>query len=96
MFKAVGFPGFDPKFAEQEQWFQKKTWNEKSRDEFKRWFVATARKDMRWSKSLAEKEFAYFDFSYGWSLKSAEAEKREAEIKARVNLAVKRNYIILD
>jgi hypothetical protein len=68
MFKVVGFEEFDKKFTQQKDWFQKKTWSSQQEQDFKSWFVATARKKLRWSKKTAEKEFSWFNFMWGWKL----------------------------
>jgi len=66
MFKAVGFDGFDSEFAKQDGWYSKRAWTSEQRNKFKDWFIQSAKKDLRWSKRLAEREFAFFDFMWGW------------------------------
>jgi hypothetical protein len=66
MFKRVGFAGFDSDFAKQDGWYSKKSWTPEQRNQFRDWFITSARKDLRWSKRLAEREFAFFDFMWGW------------------------------
>lgn len=66
MYKAVGLSGFDEQFAKQEQWYSKRTWTTRQREEFRKWFVVNARKDLRWPKYVAEREFALFDLMWGW------------------------------
>ncbi len=66
MFKAVGFDGFDPDFARQENWYAKREWSRQQREDFRKWFVASARRDMKWSIRTAEQEFSLFDLMWGW------------------------------
>jgi hypothetical protein len=68
MFKAVGFEGFDKDFTNQKEWYLKKSWSEDQRTKFKSWFIKKATSDLNWSVSTAEKEFSYFDLSYGWTV----------------------------
>jgi len=68
MFQAVGFTGFDKKFTEQKDWFRQKTWQPEQEAAFRDWFIAAARKQLRWSKRLAEEEFSWFNFMWGWKL----------------------------
>lgn len=72
MFKVVGFDGYDPAFAQQEGWYGRREWSREQREGFRKWFVANARKDLKWSEKLAEREFGLFDLMWGW---------REAEEK---------------
>ena len=69
MFKTVGFDKFELEFTKQKDWFQKKTWTEAQQNEFRDWFVAQARKDLKMSKRYAESEFSWFNLMYGWSVK---------------------------
>lgn len=68
MFIAVGFNGYDKTFTEQEDWYHKKTWTQKQSDEFKTWFVSEAKKDLKFTKTMAEKEHAWFDLKWGWKV----------------------------
>lgn len=66
MFKVVGFDGFDPAFAQQDGWYGKREWTREQREDFRKWFVACARKDLKWSGRDAEREFGLFDLMWGW------------------------------
>jgi len=66
MFTAVGFSEFDEEFVKQENWFSKKTWTEEQSKEFKKWFVSECRKELKFTKTMAEKEHAWFDLKWGW------------------------------
>jgi hypothetical protein len=66
MFKCVGFERFDKNFTEQNHWYSKKTWSNDTHREFRVWFINTARKDLKWNKTYAEKEFLWFDLMWGW------------------------------
>jgi hypothetical protein len=66
MFKVVGFAGFDEEFTMQEGWYSKREWTAQQRDEFRKWFVVNAKKDLRWGKNKADMEFSFFDLMWGW------------------------------
>jgi|688.fasta_scaffold856564_2 hypothetical protein len=66
MFQSVGFDGFDPEFARQENWYAKRAWSRRQREDFRNWFVSSARKDLKWSERVAEREFGLFDLMWGW------------------------------
>ena len=67
--KLVGFDKFELKFTEQKDWFTKKTWTEAQQEEFRVWFIAQARKDLKMTKRYAESEFSWFNLMYGWNTK---------------------------
>lgn len=69
MFKAVGFDKFNEEFTKQEEWYKKKTWATKQQDNFRQCFIAKARKDLKWSKKTAEREYGWFNLNYGWKIK---------------------------
>lgn len=66
MFKAVGFQGFDEEFVKQDAWYSRREWTAEQREEFRKWFVSSARKDLKWAKRTAEREFSFFDLMWGW------------------------------
>lgn len=78
MFQSVGFSSFDPEFARRPDWYCRKQWTEKERQEFRKWFVASGRKDLGWSKGVAEREFALFDLMWGW--KTSHTDRRRAKV----------------
>lgn len=69
MFTMVGFKSFDPKFAKQKNWYSKKSWSKETEQRFKKWFFEQAKKDLKWNKKTIEKEYSWFNFMYGWSVK---------------------------
>lgn len=71
MFVTVGFKGFDPEFAKQEDWFSLKTWSQEDRENFKSWFIDKAKETLQWSKKTAELEFSYFDLMWGWRIEES-------------------------
>jgi hypothetical protein len=66
MFTFVGFDQFDEEFAKQEDWYSKKTWTQEQSQEFKKWFIAEGKKDLKFSKQMMEKEHSWFDLKWGW------------------------------
>ena len=69
MFQMVGLEQFDKNFAEQEDWYSKKTWTKDQSEEFKKWFVAEGKKDLKFTKQMMEKEHAWFNLKWGWKEK---------------------------
>ena len=68
MFQYVGFEKLDEEFVKQDDWYQKKTWTQEQADRFKQWFIQECRKDLNCTKTMAEKEHAWFDLRWGWKL----------------------------
>jgi hypothetical protein len=69
MFQMVGFESFDEKFTEQHpDWYQQKTWTQQQSDEFKTWFIAETKKDLKFNKNMSEREWAWFDLKWGWKI----------------------------
>lgn len=66
MFSMVGFDGFDESFTKQDDWYSKKSWSADDQDKFREWFIMTARKDLKWNKKCAEREFSWFNLMWGW------------------------------
>jgi len=77
MFTMVGFSKFDPDFTKDPEWFLKKSWDQKTREDFKTWFFKEAKETLRWNKRTCQKEFEYFDFMYGWKLLDPEEVKKK-------------------
>jgi hypothetical protein len=67
MFQSVGFEGFDKEFTKKDNWFSLKSWTKVQEQDFRSWFLKEAKSDLKWSKAVAEREFSYFNFMYGWS-----------------------------
>ncbi len=65
MFQLVGLE-YSPEFCAKKEWYLKKSWDEKTENEFKRFFIKSAQKDLKLNKSMAEKEFLWFNLAYGW------------------------------
>ena len=66
MFQIVGFEKFDGDFADQENWYSKKTWTKEQSGEFKDWFLKEGKKDLKFTKQMMEKEYAWFNLKWGW------------------------------
>jgi hypothetical protein len=45
-------------------------WEEEQSEEFKKWFVAEGRKDLKFTKQMMEKEHAWFDVQWGWKIEN--------------------------
>lgn len=80
MFQAVGFSSFDPEFAKQENWYRLKSWSEPEEEKFKQWFIQTSKQTLKWNTKIAEKEFSYFNFMYGWHLKEPKKEPKKEHV----------------
>lgn len=68
MFQYVGFEKLDEEFVKQQDWYQQKTWTRDQSDDFKQWFIQECKKDLKFNKTMAEKEHAWFDLKWGWKL----------------------------
>jgi hypothetical protein len=68
MFKRVGFEGFDKEFTNQENWYSKKSWTKEDSEKYREWFVNRFAKTFKCHKSLAEKEFCWFNLMWGWKV----------------------------
>lgn len=70
MFVNVGFDQYDENFVKQEEWYSKKTWTNEQSNAFKTWFIKQVRKELRFTKKVAEREYAMFDLMWGWKIQS--------------------------
>lgn len=69
MFTYVGFDSFNEEFTKQhEDWYQRKTWTMEQSADFKKWFITETKKDLKFNKNMAEKEFSWFDLKWGWKV----------------------------
>lgn len=69
LFQAVGFNKFDENFVKQDGWYTKRTWTSDQQDNFKRCFIAKAKKDLKLNRKRAELEYQWFNLNYGWRVK---------------------------
>jgi hypothetical protein len=67
MFTYVGFDGLDEEFTKQEAWYSKKNWTLEQSNDFKKWFLAELKKDLKFSKTMCEKEYSWFNLNWGWA-----------------------------
>ena len=51
-------------------WFSNNTMTDIHHQQWKLWFIAECRKRFKYSKHAAEREFDYFDLSYGLKIKN--------------------------
>jgi hypothetical protein len=65
MFVRVGAE-YDEEFVKEDGWYSKKTWTKDQREDFKNWFIKETKKELKFNKTMAEKEFAWFDLNWGW------------------------------
>ena len=64
--KQLEIAGVDPKvLTEDQRWFSNNTISHEKAEEWKQWFIAETRKNFNLTKSKAEKEFSWFNLSYG-------------------------------
>ena len=69
MFNIVGLEEYDEKFTKKEAWYTKKKWTLEQQEDFRIFFISEARKTLKLSKRVSEKELLWFNLMYGWSLK---------------------------
>lgn len=68
MFQVVGATHeYSAEFCKTDNWYMSHTWNTKQINTYKRWFVAQARKDLKWTKKTAESEWGWFFLQWGWA-----------------------------
>jgi len=36
--------------------------------DFKKWFITETKKDLKFNKNMAEREFSWFDLKWGWKV----------------------------
>lgn len=66
LFQAVGFEKWDKEFTKQDDWYTRKTWTSEQSNEYKKWFLAEVKKDLKLKKIQAEKEWNWFNLMWGW------------------------------
>lgn len=69
MFTYVGFNSFDQEFTEKhEDWYNQKSWTEEQSLDFKEWFLKEGKKDLKFNKTMLEKEYNWFNLKWGWKI----------------------------
>lgn len=64
--KQLEIAGVDPKvLTEDQSWFSNNTISHEKAEEWKQWFITETRKNFNLTKRKAEKEFSWFNLSYG-------------------------------
>jgi hypothetical protein len=66
MFHMSGLGGFDPKFCKNRNWRSMGSWSSKKLNQFRDWFLETAKDRMGWSEKVARQELAYFEMTQCW------------------------------
>lgn len=66
LFQAVGFESWDKEFTKRDDWYTQKTWTAEQSNEYKKWFLAEAKKELKLKKTQAEKEWTWFNLMWGW------------------------------
>ena len=66
LFQAVGFENWDKEFTKRDDWYMQKTWTTDQSNEYKKWFLTEAKKDLKLKKTQAEKEWSWFNLMWGW------------------------------
>lgn len=74
--KQLEIAGVDPSVLEtdRENWFSNNTMTEEHRNQWKNWFISEVRKKFKLPKKMAEREFDFFDLTYGLKIKDGSAE----------------------
>jgi len=67
MFLRVGEKYPNKGFTDQQDWYEKRSWTEEDRRNFRKWMVSYLRKKMRWSKKKCEINVAMFLLQWGWT-----------------------------
>lgn len=55
--------------TDKDAWFSNNTMTPQQHEEWKIWFIAESRKVFKINKKVAEREFQFFDLSYGLKIK---------------------------
>jgi hypothetical protein len=64
--KQLEMAGVDPKvLTEDKFWFSNNTISPEKAEEWKQWFLTEARKNFKLTKKKAEREFIWFNLTYG-------------------------------
>jgi len=67
VYQQLDIAGVDRSVLEKdkEHWYSNNTITPEKHEEWKKWFVSEARRTFKMTKAHAEKEFAFFDLTYG-------------------------------
>ena len=65
MFEDIG-EVYCESFIAKEGWYTTRSWDASQENKFHKWFVTNARKDLKWTKNIAEKEYGWFNLMWGW------------------------------
>ena len=69
MFTYVGFKCFNEDFTRNsEDWYNQKTWTEAQSEDFKKWFITEDKKDLKFNKTMIEREYEWFNLKWGWKV----------------------------
>lgn len=69
MFTYAGFESFNEEFTNKHNnWYQLKSWTQEQSEEFKKWFISEIKQDLKIPRTMAEKEYAWFDLKWGWKI----------------------------
>lgn len=60
---------YSPELTEGENWYTRFSWSEETEEEFRKFFVITAKRMLGWNKRIAEKEFLWWNLCWGWKRK---------------------------
>jgi len=71
IYKQFEIASVDPAVLEtdKDSWFSNNAMTSEQHDEWKKWFITESRKVFGITKKMAEREFLYFDLSYGLKIK---------------------------
>ena len=69
MFTYVGFDSFNEQFvSSHNDWYNQKSWTQEQSNDFKKWFLVEAKKDLKFNKTMSEKEYSWFNLKWGWKV----------------------------
>jgi len=83
MFKRVGLKYPNPKFTQQDCWYQRKMWSQEEEDNFKKWMRSLLKKRYKWSTKKVEWEVGMFLLNWGWTTSKDVYEKTLRETKGK-------------
>lgn len=60
---------YSSNFTKKKNWYTRFSWNEEQENEFREFFIVTAKRMLGLTKRAAEREFAWWNLDFGWKRK---------------------------
>lgn len=57
---------FDEDVCRADGWYLRHTWTPAQKHRYREWFVRNLMKTLKYTKKEAERQFSWWDLSYGW------------------------------